>query len=119
MVGLEQLIQDVVGYGITAEVWVDGSFVTEKLDPEDADIVFSVAAEIYDNGTPTQRQILDALNDVDLKPSYHTHSFVYYEYPVGHFLHESVGMRARRYWIRQFGFSRRMEIKGMPVITIP
>ena len=119
MAGLGQLVQDVSKYGIVADLWIDGSFVTEKLDPEDADVVFSVRAELYDSGTASQRQILDALNDVDLKPSYHTHSFVYYEYPAGHFLHESVGARARRYWIRQFGFSRRMEVKGMPVITIP
>lgn len=119
MAGLEQLVQDVSGYGIAADLWIDGSFVTEKLDPEDADVVFSVSAELYDGGTPSQRQLLDALNDIDLKPGYHTHSFVYYEYPADHFLHESIGARARRYWIRQFGFSRRMEVKGMLVITIP
>ena len=74
MAGLEQLTEDVAGYGIAADLWIDGSFVTEKLDPEDADVVFCVRAELYDNGTPSQRQILDALNDADLKPGYQTHS---------------------------------------------
>lgn len=92
--------------------------MTEKLDPEDVDVVFSVAAELYDGGTDLQKQILDALNDIDMKQDYHAHSFVYYEYPPHHFLHEVIGLRARRYWIRQFGFSRRMEVKGMPIITL-
>jgi len=34
MAGLEQLLQDLINYGISADVWIDGSFLTEKIDPK-------------------------------------------------------------------------------------
>jgi len=30
MAGIEQLVLDISGYGIAAELWIDGSFVTEN-----------------------------------------------------------------------------------------
>jgi hypothetical protein len=40
-----QLIDDFKKFGIVAEVWVDGSFVTEKQVPNDIDVVFIVNHE--------------------------------------------------------------------------
>lgn len=37
-----QLVEDFKKFGVAAEVWVDGSFVTSKLSPGDIDIVFVV-----------------------------------------------------------------------------
>lgn len=120
MAGLELLLTELQAQGIVADVWIDGSFLTEKQEPDDVDLVLSLASDIYDNGTSQQKQTLDAIGNqlVDLKPNYHCHTFVYYEYPVGSPFYE-VGVRAREYWKRQFGFSRHKEVKGMPVVKIP
>lgn len=120
MASLELLLAELTAQGISADVWIDGSFLTGKQEPDDVDLVLSVASDVYDNGTLLQRQTLDSIANqiVDLKPNYHCHAFVYYEYPVGNPFYE-VGVRAREYWKKQFGFSRRKEIKGMPVVKIP
>ncbi len=120
MGGLELLLAELTETGISADVWLDGSFLTEKQEPDDVDVVLSVAAEVYDNGTLQQRQFLDFIVKqlIDLKTKYYCHAFAFYEYPDGHPFHH-VSVRAREYWKRQFGFSRRNEVKGMPVIRIP
>jgi hypothetical protein len=40
-----QLIEDFKKFGVAAEVWVDGSFVTTKQAPNDIDIVFIINPE--------------------------------------------------------------------------
>lgn len=40
-----QLIDDFKKFGVAAEVWVDGSYVTEKQSPNDIDVVFIVNPE--------------------------------------------------------------------------
>ena len=120
MAGMENLLAELTKNGISADVWVDGSFLTEKIEPGDVDLVFSIAADVYDNGTPQRRQILDMINSQGsmMKQHYHCHTFGFIEYPIGHRYH-GVSLRSTKYWIHQFGFSRRMEIKGMPLLRIP
>ena len=118
MVGLESVVGKLTQTGIVAEVWIDGSFLTEKTDPVDADIVLRVQGEVYDRGSSGQRAVLDWVQRVDLKPSYHCDSYVFYEYPEGHPLYWE-GEYLRAYWIKQFGFSRGDEFKGLAVIKVP
>jgi hypothetical protein len=43
MNGLEAVFQHVMGAGLVMQAWVDGSFLTEKLNPRDSDVAFRVA----------------------------------------------------------------------------
>jgi hypothetical protein len=40
-----QLLADFKKFGLTAEVWIDGSYVTEKQSPNDIDVVFIINPE--------------------------------------------------------------------------
>lgn len=63
MVGLEHVVQELNSHAIEGELWVDGSFLTEKIDPEDVDLVLRIQAEFYDNARPDQQKVVDWLMD--------------------------------------------------------
>lgn len=116
MHGLEVVIKTLRQEGIVADVWVDGSFLTEKIDPEDSDIVVRIENDVYVKGNPQQKSVIAWINN-NLKASLLCDSYVHVEYPQGHALY-SEGEWMRAYWIRQFGFSRGEEYKGMAVIQV-
>jgi hypothetical protein len=115
MDGLEAVVARVVSIGIEGELWVDGSFVTEKIDPRDADIVLRIAAELY--GVPEKREVINWINS-NLKDSHRCDSYTLSEYPPSDPLYPE-GELDRSYWHRQFGFSRGLEYKGIAVIALP
>jgi len=115
MLGLEDLIAQFVALGVPATFWLDGSFVTHKVDAHDVDMVIFVSAEFYTNATPQQRYLLDWINayqSLAPGPDAVCHAYVVAYWPPGHLYYE-IGEQNRRYWINQFGFSRSREIKGM------
>ena len=117
MIGLERLIDELRTAGIVGEVWVDGSFMTGKVDPADADIVLCAHHTVYDNGTVQQKILLDSVGR-NLRSILRCDSYTFYEYPQGHNLHP-VGEWMRAYWTRQYGFSRGDAFKGIAVIEVP
>ena len=117
MAGLEQITDRLHNDAIVGEIWVDGSFLTEKIDPADVDIVLRIQADVYDNGTPQQRAAIDWL-DSDLKGSHHCDSYFFMEYPPGHRLH-SFGQDMYDYWMRQWGVARDNVMKGIAVLLLP
>ncbi len=102
---------------IVGELWVDGSFLTEKINPEDVDIVLRIDGIFYESSTPEQRAIIDWLNE-DLKTDYHCDSYFFMQFPEGHPLYWE-GEYAYAYWMRQWGFNREDDVKGIAVITLP
>jgi hypothetical protein len=117
MNGLEQVVQELESFEVAGEIWIDGSFMTQKIDPEDVDVLLRVDSALYDGGSPELRKAIDDFDSAQLKHRYHCDSYVWREYPVGHSLHnESEWDRA--YWIRQFGFSRGDDYKGIVTIEI-
>lgn len=118
MVELEKVIHRLRRSKIKGQLWIDGSFLTEKIDPEDADLVLSIAAGVYDNGTLQQRATIDWLID-NLKDSHGIpcDSHVYFRYPKGH-PHYQEGVFMRAYWMRQWGFDRSDDFKGIAVIKL-
>lgn len=116
MMGLERLIGELGSRGVNTDVWIDGSFVTEKINPEDVDLVLCTDGRVYDEGTDEQRTILHTVN-ANLKGALGCDSYLFLEYPQGHPLYEE-GQRLREYWLRQFGRSRGGEPKGIAVVEV-
>src|SRR5437588_12114043 len=56
MDGLTAVTTRLVKSWVVGELWVDGSFVTEKIDPDDADVVLRIGAGLYNDGLPEQRE---------------------------------------------------------------
>jgi len=118
MLGLEDVVTRLCGAALAGEIWIDGSFLTQKLDPEDVDMAFGVPHQLYDNGSPEQKQTLEWFVQSNLKSSHHCDTYIWFEYPLGHPMHAQT-LDKRNYWQRHFGFSRRLEAKGIAVILIP
>src|SRR6266446_1341532 len=91
----------------------NGSFLTEKINPADTDVVLEVdASSMYDNGSREQKDAIDwivgNLRNTPLKCDF----YPLFTYPIPHLLLQE-GEWWRAYWIRQFGFNREVDPKEM------
>lgn len=119
MAGLETIVDRLVTASIVGNLWVNGSFLTEKINPVDTDIVLEVdSSSMYDNGSREQKDAIDSivgnLKNTPLKCD----CYPLFTYPIPHLLFQE-GEWWRAYWIRQFGFSREVDPKGIVIISIP
>jgi hypothetical protein len=73
--GLERLLEEWMAAPIDGEVWVDGSFVTSKIDPGDVDIILRVTSDFRDNANPAQVAALDLIA-TDLKASHRCDAYL-------------------------------------------
>ena len=111
---VESVVVEVNQQGIQGEIWVDGSFLTEKLNPDDADIAFVIPVPVFRSLTPAQRRYFDAFRQTSLYDQYRIDNYgiaVDGSDPKGQWLYA--------YWLRQFGFSRSSEMKGIIQIPVP
>jgi len=68
MTGLRQVVARITESGISCVLWIDGSFLTEKIDPGDVDLVALVPSRFYDNGTDEQRAVAEWLSGSHNQP---------------------------------------------------
>lgn len=118
MNGLEYVVYRLTEAGICGDLWVDGSFLTEKIDPNDVDLLLHIEPDFYDIVTREQKQMIHWFTEETLKDDYFCDSYVMYEYPQGHPL-EANNELDRKYWAKQYGWSRGLEEKGIAVVPIP
>lgn len=112
-INLERFVQDFLVARIPCEVWVDGSFLTEKPDPDDVDIVALLNADVADALTSDQRALVDAANEPDYLPG--IDSFVDTLYPRGHPLF----MDDDRTWGEQYGLENSDQwLKGYAILRL-
>jgi hypothetical protein len=117
MAGSDKMIEDLEKAGVTGELWIDGSFATQKIDPDDVDVLLCVNASAYDLGSQETRDAIDKVESHSLKASLHCDSYVWREYPSNHSAYNE-SQWDRAYWIKQFGFSRVDDYKGILLLAI-
>lgn len=110
---LTKVVELIQSNGMRGQVWINGSFLTNKLNPDDSDIVLVVMAEEYLKFNQEQRAFWAWFRDTDLKPSMRCDNYAFIREGSAH------GEWNYAYWLRQFGFSRADEMKGLAVIKIP
>ena len=105
--GYLRLRNEVVGYGISATQWVDGSFVEAKLNPNDVDVVSFCDNQLVNGLSWAEREaIWSRLNGQERTiERYQTHGFLVVVYPLGHRYHV-LFERSRKYWRDWFGRAR-------------
>jgi hypothetical protein len=81
--GLEIIVKRLVFAGVIGEIWVDGSFVTEKIDPSDVDILLMVDGKFFDNASPEQQEIMKWVQ-ANLKTSHLCDSNLWVQYEQTH-----------------------------------
>jgi hypothetical protein len=114
MTRLETIIDSINKSAIRGQVWIDGSFMTEKLNPDDADIALMVDLASFRSMSPNQRLFFNGFASSSL---YDSHRIDNYAQVIDESRPDGTWNLA--YWIRQFGFSRSDQMKGIAVIDVP
>lgn len=116
MDNLSQVIARLETDGVVGDLWIGGSFLTKKIDPEDADVVLRMDAAAYESAPRQTRAAVDWLNS-NLFVTHKIDSYVFFAWPQDHPLYWH-GEYAYAYWMKQWGFSRRDVQKGIAEIKL-
>jgi hypothetical protein len=103
---------------IPCDVWLDGSFLTKKIDPDDVDFIVDIPIESWNSATPEQEAFIDNLSDQLYRKSDNLHSFVMFKTPAGHAMHADM-TRVHLQWEKDFGFAYiSKQPKGIALIEV-
>ena len=113
MEGLEKALRLLHDHNISAEVWLDGSFMTKKIDPADVDIVVAIHRDAFDGGTEVIKSVILHFDNSDYLKTLYCDAYVLFMLPdtADPILREA-GEINRKYWIQKFGTSRGSDEKG-------
>lgn len=109
MNGLRTLVRNLAGTGVHADLWVDGSFVTAKLNPEDIDVVLCFGDQ--EELTETQHQFLRRLRSQSTTQA----NYARLHYGCDFYVAPQSG---RAYWLRWYGHDRKDNPKGIVIVRI-
>jgi hypothetical protein len=121
MAGFTAIYDRALSLGIYGEIWVDGSFLTKKIDPEDIDFVFVIPAHFHDSGSPEQFEFVEWLisNEDDPKKSFLCHTDVVLVYPLGSPWYPLTVSTLQHWDQNVYGFSvTTREPKGIVVVKL-
>lgn len=95
------------GIGIKYEIWLNGSFVTEKVAPDDIDVaIFADRNEVNALAADDQRRLFALMDNAQARVRYGCDVY---------FIPRD-DEKNRSYWRGWFGFTRAEEPKGIPLI---
>lgn len=118
MIGLEAVVQRLEQEAIVGDLWVDGSFMTEAIEPADVDVVLHVNADFYDASTPERQAFMNDWFAPYGPPtaSHQCHAFLSCDFPPEHPQHVS---DMREYWLKQYGTGHdEVTPKGIAVVAV-
>jgi len=113
---LEEIVRKLEAEHVRGYFWIDGSFLTDKIEPNDVDVVLVVNSSFLDNAT-TAQQLLISWVASNLKETLSCDSYFIREYPVSHRWYYD-GEESKLNWLKQFGNSRVGTIKGIAAIEL-
>jgi hypothetical protein len=67
MDGLRNVVGGLNQLGFRLEVWVNGSFLTQKINPEDSDVAVRFQGEDFDAAPPAQQRQFHQYVNMDFK----------------------------------------------------
>ena len=116
--GYRRFHDDLVDLDVGTHQWINGSYVTTKVDPNDIDLVTHCDGKRLDNLSPQTQRIVRELFDRDLaRARYTCHSFCVPHYPKGHPKYDGV-QSSIEYWRNWFGRTRQSVPKGFVEIDL-
>ena len=90
--------------GVVGKLWIDGSFTTQKHDPDDIDVVLWTDGEGYDAAGEEAVEAVEWFNDSDRYTTHRCHGFHLVQWPDSH-QHYDTYLYQFAYWLRQWGYS--------------
>lgn len=117
MSGLEAVVQHLEQARVVGDLWINGSFLTEAIEPGDADVVLRVTAEFFDSATPEIQGFLNEWFRPGMAAkAHHCDAFLFCEFPPGHPYHCD---GIQQYWVRQYGTGHdEVTPKGIAVVAV-
>lgn len=107
--GLKGFISALRRVGVPCELWIDGSFSTQKLDPNDVDLVVFASEQDLNQLAPAEQQFFSGLID-------RMSSRRKFGCDVLFSVAEDINMRS--YWRGWYGFDRQEHPKGIAKLTV-
>lgn len=100
--------------GVTCELWTNGSFLSEKLEPGDIDVVICIDRDVLDGLEGPNRWLFNILDARDrFSPDLET--FIMPSVPLGH---EDYDKHYMHYWGNMWGSGYDDSLKGYVVTKI-
>jgi len=118
MSGLDAMVKKLAEGGIIGKLWVDGSFLTQKSEPDDVDLLLHVTASFVEKCDQKVRQLLDWFR-AEQQEAYACHTFMWIEFEKEDDPDYWIGEYTRAYWLKQYGFARFNAVKGIAVVKLP
>jgi hypothetical protein len=118
MENLETLISGLRLIGISGKIWIDGSFLTEKIDPNDVDVLLDLQDEMFGNLRPPQKIDVDWLQqNEEIRRDYYCDCHVLISWPPEHpsYAH---GEWLRAFYHKLFGWDEFYEMKGIAIVVL-
>jgi hypothetical protein len=119
MDGLLKIVEMLKAEQIPCELVVDGSFLTEEIEPDDVDFAVVVTPEFYESCTSSQRKLLDWIgDDKTIKDTHFSDCYLCVNYSEGHPLW-CPGICDRPWWLNLY--SKSVVVKrerGVVVVNI-
>lgn len=113
-----KIANQLAALAIPCKIWIDGSFLTEKIDPDDVDFVVDLPVHIADSPNPAQRAFLNQLGSRAFCKAEKLHSFLMFDAPAIH-AKFAISERLHAQWKRDFGFAYvSKEPKGIAVLAV-
>jgi hypothetical protein len=119
--GLEYLIESLKMLGRKMELWLDGSFVSEKHNPGDIDLVVVITIQDYKSMTQGELELLyKYTSGGDTKKICNCDSYLLLTCSDSHGNEEEKNLlkQDEMYWLNQFGTDRANVAKGMVKLVI-
>ena len=107
--GLNSYVTQLSSIGAPIELWIDGSFTTNKEDPNDIDLVIFSPASILNSLTPEKQRLFQALTD---------RTSVMSNYGCDALFCPTKDQNMRSYWRGWYGFDRNEQPKGIARVTV-
>lgn len=107
--GLNLYVTHLANIGAPIELWIDGSFTTNKEDPSDIDLVIFSPASIINSLPPKKQQLFQNLTDrASMKSAFGCDVLFC----------PTEDLNLRSYWRGWYGFDRNEQPKGMARVTV-
>lgn len=110
-----RLMVDLQAHDLVGEVWVDGSFLTEKLDPDDIDLSFGFHPDRMDAQTPEAQSFVVNMLNGNKTYSPFIDSYICVMFPQGDPRH---GANTEDYWAEKWLNGWDDRLKGFVVIKL-
>jgi len=105
MHGFRRIVEDLERLQIPSDIVVDGSFLTQEIDPDDIDFAVVVSPAIFESCDPNQTGYLEWIRDeFSIKSTHLCDCYLCVEYPNNHPEYFD-GIQNRKWWVTLYAES--------------